>query len=362
MKIQDATYHRYRVPFKVPFTTSQGLQQYREGLLLRLTTRDGGIGLGEIVPLTAFGTAPVDELEQTVVQIIPRLRGLDVYDGNQLVNEELQGTRLAPARFAIDTALLDLKSTADDVPLSRYLSVTSQPAVPINATISDMNAQGAATAATYAVMAGYQAIKMKVGTFADPQAEVDRVAAVRDALGPDVELRLDVNGGWSMEQSLEMGQRLAPFNIGYLEQPLPASDVEAMAQLRKQIPIPIAADEAVTSCEAVEELIELDAVDAIVIKAAIVGGLTAGREVIEFASSAGIRVVVTTAIETGVAITAALHLAATLPQPIPPCGLATAALLETDLLVESPKISGGKMYVPSGPGLGVHVMESLWTE
>lgn len=362
MMIEDALYHRYTVPFRVPFVTSTGLQQHRDGLLVQLRDRDGRIGHGEAVALTSFGTATVDVLERKLAELVPRIKGSSEQQIRELLADFEGDLSLAPVRFAVDTALLDLDSEASATTLSRYLDPDAATEVPLNATISDMDPDAAATAAGYAAMAGYQAIKMKVGAFADASREVERVAAVRDAIGPATGLRLDVNGAWSIERAIEIARMLEPYTIEYLEQPLPPGDIGALAYLRSEVGIPIAVDESVTSEEVVKEMIDREAIDVAIIKPTIIGGLTASRELIELASKAGVRVVVTTAIETGVAIAAALHLAATLPKPIPPCGLATGTLLETDLLVDSPVIRSGRMLVPDRPGLGVQPRPTIWND
>lgn len=362
MIIEDVAIQHYKVPFRVPFTTSQGLEQYREGLLLRLRTDDGIIGHGEVVSLPSFGTARLAALRESLTILAKRLDRVSALDASRIVDEFASSAELAPVRFAVDTALLDIRSEAAGLSLSQHLSPEAAGSVPLNATISDQSTQGAANVAHYAVTAGYQAVKLKVGIHADPASEVERVAAIRDAIGPDAGLRLDVNGAWSIERAVEIASQIEQYDIDYLEQPLPASDVGAMAQLRKQIGIPIAADEAATTRRAVEELIETDAVDTIIIKPTVVGGISVALELIRLAESAGVRVVVTTALETGVGITAALHLAATLPPPIPACGLATGALLESDLLADSPVIEQGYMKVPDRPGLGVEPIASLWSQ
>ena len=360
MILEQIVSHRYRVPFRVPFTTSQGLAQHREGALLRVATRDGWVGYGEVAPLPSFGTARLDVLESKVREIEGRVSGTDINETRPLIDQLAGDPTLAPVRFALDTALLDIQSRAAGLSLCRYLNPNAASAVPLNATISDMDERGAASAAYYAVMAGYGAVKVKAGAGRGTEYEVKRVAAIREAIGPDTELRLDVNGGWTVEQATEIAGKLCDYNISYIEQPVPPSDIAAMARLRAQISIPIAADEAASTRGAVEEIIRLKAADAIVIKAAIVGGVSVARELIALARDAGMRVVVTTALETGVGITAALHLAATLPEPIPPCGLATGALMETDLLVHSPRIEAGHMIIPSGDGLGVEPLGSVF--
>jgi L-alanine-DL-glutamate epimerase-like enolase superfamily enzyme len=121
--------------------------------------------------------------------------------------------------------------------------------------------------------------------------------------------------------------------------------------------MPIAADEAVTGLEAVKALIGAFAADVLIVKPMAVGGVGPARTIVELGTLAALRVVVTTTIDTGIGVAAALHLAATLPRPIPACGLATGSLLAADLLSEPLRVRDGEMILPAGPGLGVALHE-----
>jgi L-Ala-D/L-Glu epimerase len=358
VKVTGIKYQPYQIPFRVPFTTSRGSENVRRGLIVRMRTDSGLSGLGEAVALTTFGTGTFEDSLHHVRQLSEDIAGNTLEETWEILDEFPDRRTSAPARFAIDTAALDVASQAAGVRLSQFLQPDADVMVPINTIISDMDSARAASAASYAALAGYPAIKMKVGAFGVPGAEIERIAAVRNAIGPDVELRLDVNGSWSLHQAIEMAERLAAFDIAYLEQPLPVDDLDGMAKLRQEIGIRVAADEAATSSNAIHQIIQHQAADVLIIKPGVVGGLRRSRELIELAERSGLQVVVTTALEAGIGITAALHLASTLSPPIPACGLATGALLEDDLLVSSPRISGGRMAVPDGPGLGVELSGS----
>jgi L-Ala-D/L-Glu epimerase len=359
MMLHDAIYHRYSIPFRIPFQTSHGLQQSQEGLLVRVRTESGLVGHGEAVALPSFGTATLNELERMLADAVQRLPGRTITDAFALVHSSTPTGSDGPIRFALDTALLDLQAQDAGVTIAQMITPDAASSVPLNATISQMDPAGAANAAYYAAIAGYSAVKVKAGQFTDPDTELERVSAVREAVGPNVDLRIDPNGAWSFEQTVEIARSLEPLNIEYLEQPLPSTNIDDLAALRREIAIPIAADELATSHQSVAQLIERQAVDAIVIKPAVVGGIKIARELVHLATAANIRVVVTSALESGIGIVAALHLAATLNEPIPACGLATGMLLETDLLIDSPEISNGRMMVPTKPGLGVEPLSRI---
>ena len=150
-----------------------------------------------------------------------------------------------------------------------------------------------------------------------------------------------------------MAQRLAPLDIAWLEQPVAAADVDGLRRVRREGGVVVAADEAVTGAEAIPAL--ASAADVVVLKLVQVGGLS--PPLCDTAAAArrhGLRVTVTTGLDTSLATVAALHLAAALPAPLEPCGLATASLLASDLIAGAP-LPDPWMRIPGGPGLGVRL-------
>ena len=185
-----------------------------------------------------------------------------------------------------------------------------------------------------------------------------RVAAVREAVGSRVALRLDFNGSLPGGRAADVLAVVAGYDIEYAEQPLaPSAGAEALAHLRWTGPVPVAADEAVRDVGSARVLLDTGAVDALVVKPARVGGLRQAEAIIELATAASVPVTVSTLFESGVGLAGAVHLAATAPGP-QAHGLATGQLLESDLLVTSLAIGGGRVAVPAGPGLGVELDEA----
>ena len=184
-------------------------------------------------------------------------------------------------------------------------------------------------------------------------ALVRRVAAIRDAVGRGMALRLDLNGTLDTRSAADVLEQLTPFDLEYVEQPIALSaGVAALARLRRRSAIPIAADESVRDVGTTRALLRAAAADVLVIKPARVGGLRQARAIVELAEASGVAVTVSTLFETGVGIAAALQLAATVSDDRAH-GLASAGLLESDLLAQPLAIVDGRMAVPPGPGLGV---------
>ncbi len=187
----------------------------------------------------------------------------------------------------------------------------------------------AVTAGTAAALAaGLVDVKVKVGVDV-ASAEVDRVAAVRDAIGPSGRLRVDANGAWGVDQAVAMIGRLAPFDIELVEQPV--ASLEDLAEVRRRVDVLVAADECVRNLADARRLAALGAADALVVKVQPLGGIAATLEVVE---AAGVPVIVSSMYETSVGLAAGLALAAALDALPFACGLGTAHLLAADVVTD----------------------------
>lgn len=160
-----------------------------------------------------------------------------------------------------------------------------------------------------------------------------------------------------MEQAVRTIRSLAEFGLEYVEQPVAPGNLKGMARVRRDAGVPIAADEDVAGVEAARRLLETGAVDTLVIKPMVVGGLRPAMEIAAMAGRAGVSVVVTTTVDAGVGTAAALHLAAALSEEGPACGLATGSLLAADIVARSLETREGRTVLPAGPGLGVELDE-----
>ncbi len=206
-------------------------------------------------------------------------------------------------------------------------------AVPVNALVDDHPVDPQA-------LAGFPAVKVKVGR-ADPGADVDLVAAVRDAVGPSVALRVDANGAWDLDTAADVIERLAPYDLELVEQPV--AGLGELARLRRRIAVPLAADESVRSVDDARRLAAWYAADAVVVKVQALGGVRAALRV---ADAAGVPAIVTSMRETSVGIAAGLALAAALPELPYACGL--AARMPGGDVVRDPLVARqGRLHVRS---------------
>jgi O-succinylbenzoate synthase len=204
--------------------------------------------------------------------------------------------------------------------------------VPVNCTVP---AVGPEQAATIVRRSGCSTAKVKVAERGQALADdVARVEAVRDALGPRGKVRVDANGGWSVDEAVRAiaALEIAAHGLEYVEQP--CASVEDLAAVRRRVGVPIAADESIRRAADPFRVVELEAADIAVLKVAPLGGVHA---CLRIAEQIGLPVVVSSAVDTSIGLAAGLALAAALPELPYACGLATTSLLDGDV-VASPLV------------------------
>ncbi len=211
--------------------------------------------------------------------------------------------------------------------------------VPVNCTVPAVPPDQAAAIVTGSH--GCRTAKVKV---AEPGQRLDddlaRVAAVRRVLGADGHVRVDANGGWTVSQAVEAIAKLAEFDLEYVEQPV--ASVEELALVRRQVDVPIAADESIRRAADPYRVKNLAAADIVVLKLQPLGGVSA---CLRLAEEIALPVVVSSALESSVGIAAGLALAAALPELPYACGLATTSMLTRDLTTDPLMPVDGRLAV-----------------
>ncbi len=325
----------FSLPLASPLSTAAGVIDRREGIALRLGEEPRGIG--EATPLPGW-TESFDECRAALS---------DVGDPR----ERLAGLRDRPAaRHGLALALADRRARRAGVPLYRYLGGDGGvERVPVNATVGDAPLEGTVAAAREAVESGFRTVKCKVGV-RPVEEDLERVRAVREALGAGVTLRLDANGSWDRREADRALPALADLGVEYVEQPLPADDLTGHRALAGGA-VPIALDETLAGrgAEGIEAL--ADVADLLVLKPMALGGPDRAVEIGRLARERGLGIAVTTTIDAVIARTGAIHVAAALGIDRA-CGLATADLLESDLGPDPAPVRDGAVAVPRTPGLG----------
>lgn len=355
MRLRHASIERYGLPLVRPLQSARGELSRREGAILRLVDDRGHLGLGDAAPLPGFSEEDLGLVERRLGELAASaLLDEDLPESVPELARWVASLALPPsAAHALDQALLTVLSARANVPLSRLLAGEGpvRARVPVHALVATVEQACAAR------RSGYALLKIKIGV-KSPAEEDAWLAQLRRALGEAIELRLDANGCFgSAEQALARLHALARFRVQAVEQPVPAAALDELAQVRRESPIAVMADESVRNLAELERVIAAGAADALVIKPMLVGGLGAAYELGARAAAAGLPVSVTTSLESGIGRRGALEVAAALPGQLWTSGLATGELFSRDL-TEPDRVQGGFMALdgrptrPHGAGMG----------
>lgn len=329
--------HEFSLPLDSPLSTAAGEIDRREGIAIRVGERPRGVG--ESTPLSGW-TESLEACRAALSQVSesdPRTSLADLDDR-------------PAARHGISLALADRRARRAGVPLYRHLGVDRRvERLAVNATVGDESVEETVAAAREAVDEGFETIKCKVGA-RSLEEDLERVRAVRDAVGSDVALRLDANGAWDRRETDRALDELAGLDIEYVEQPLPADDVEGHRALAGGS-VPIALDETLAGRSPSEIASLADAADVAVLKPMALGGPDRTVDLGCRMRDEGLGIAVTTTIDAVIGRMGAIHAAAALDVE-QACGLATAGLLAADLGPDPASVRDGAITVPQTPGLG----------
>lgn len=329
---------RLSIPFREPFATAGGVVSARELLLLRLEDADGAVGYGEAAPFEPYDGVSLDA-------VVSAVRDADAWETDAV------GGLPPHARAAVEMALLDLEARRE----ARPVGEPGAEAIAVNRTLPAGPPEEVARRARDGLRDGYSCFKLKVGLPDD----ADRVAAVRDAIGPWPALRLDANGAWSAREAIEMARAFEPHDIELLEQP--CATLDELREVRRSVDVAVAADESIASVQDVERAAAEGSCDAVNVKLAASGGFTAARATLRAAAAHGIDAFLSSSLDGPWGMAAALQLAGSEPLSRA-CGLATLELFEARVARTIPPPNAGLQAVPGGPGLGVPVDDEALDE
>ncbi len=333
---------RVAARMRAPFVSATGALSERELILVTLHGADGVAGFGEAAPLPSYDGVTAEDVRVALEDCRAALAGSDAAsaaDRDRLLAECADLAVLPQALSAIDLALWDLAGKRAGVPVWRLLGAYRAEPVVVNWTIAAPDRAGAAREAAGARAAGYATVKVKVGGGDD----AGRVAAVRAAAGPEMAIRLDANGVWSVPEAIRWLEVLGPAGIELCEEP--ASGLEAIATVASAVAVPVSLDESAAAPGALESR----ACRAVCLKVSRCGGITGLLDAATQARAAGYEVYLASTLDGPLGIAAALHAAAVLA-PDRPCGLATLPLFGDR---PDPIPAGdGAIAPPAGAGLG----------
>lgn len=310
----DVRIDPFRVGLTEPIETARGTIFDREGWVLVVQDDAGHWGRGEVAPLPGWSSISPDDAERELATAAGRVRR----DGFAAADRGL-----APEiRAAVDCARRSLDAARGEVPLWRHLGGTNDE-IAVNALIVGARPDDLAASTRNAIAAGNTILKGKLGMGDDAA----RLGAIAAELVAGVRVRLDANSAWSAVEAvarIEEAQRLLGDHLEYVEDPV--SDMHALAVVRGAVTVELAVDELVRDLRDVDTVIAGGLADVVVVKPALVGGITDTMALAERAGRGGLDVVLTSVYDGPVGLSAWCHLAAALGGERAH-GLGTATLL-----------------------------------
>jgi L-alanine-DL-glutamate epimerase-like enolase superfamily enzyme len=357
MKIQQVDTNLVRLPVEEPLV---GAPPYpammREFLTVRVRTDDGIEGIG----VTAFGGKLMRALKAAVEDFGQLIKGDDPLDSERVAAKLRAaaascgpGGVVTLALSAIDIALWDIRGKAAGMPLARLLGGLRDrvPAYASGALMRTTPLDQVERAAAALVEKGFRQIKTQMAVDGlTPAQEVERIRAVRDAVGPDIALMVDINQRWDVHEAIAIGRRVEDLGLAWLEDPTSPTDHEGLAEIAAALATPICAGEYLYGIEPHQRSLTHRSVDIVMIDLLRAGGITPWMKIAGMAEAFNRPVVSHLLPEIHV------HLVAAAPN-----GLVVEYMPWTWRLFEDPPmVDKGEMTVPAGAGLGLKFAPDLF--
>lgn len=356
MNIDRITLYPLSIPLKRVFKTARGEKTHANSVIVNVHTDTGLVGWGEASSspyITGNTQASNLAIAKDLAELLKGKDPLAVEARMQDINGFIAGGTSICAAF--DMALYDLLGKAAGLPLYQLLGGARRP-LRTDCTIGlKASVEETASEAETLLAQGFDAIKLKVGR---PGLEdVAHVKALRDCVGPDRLIKIDANQGWDFPTAVANIQAMAPFNLQYAEQPLPAWDYANHKRLRETVTLPLCADESVFDDKDALKLVSTGAVDYLNIKLNKSGGIHTAVKINAIAEAAGCKCMIGCFSESRLSLSAAAHLAMAKPN-IDFLDLDSALSFQSDPVVGGMvynETEGGVIHLPDTPGLGAEI-------
>jgi len=351
-------------PFKSVFVLAGGVAGDRNALshrvLVKLTTESGATGWGEATPTPRWTYETTETIVSTLRRYLaPAVIGIPVWNLDAL--HRAMERAIAPgvttgsplAKSAIDVAAHDAWGHALNVPVHQLLGGRRRETFDLSWMVSVQQPADAERLVDEGLEAGYTMFDAKIGMHGEA-GDLDLVQRARRAAG-DRFLQVDANRGYKVDAALRQAHRFAELDVALFEQPLNGFSLSGYRRLQAQSPVPIGIDESLRSVPDLLEYVRADAIGVAVAKVQRNAGLYRSRQLCDAAEAAGLELSLSGLTETDLGLAAGLQLAAAFD--INPLQLNGPQYIETDFLRERVWRGGGRVALPTGPGLGVEVDE-----
>jgi L-Ala-D/L-Glu epimerase / N-acetyl-D-glutamate racemase len=363
MKLISATVYPLRLPFVASFAHSAKERAFSDSIIVKVRDESGAEGFGEGAPREyVTGETQATALAHIAETLWPSVarRSLAPCSATDVIPEFVPDASIAQtvsdgaSRSAMELAILDLALRLKKLPAAHLLPPRRQ-TVCYSGVITAGSLETVANYARHMKLIGLRHVKVKVGSDDD----VERVRIVRETMGPEVSIRVDANAAWGFDQAVFTIRALEPFAIVSVEQPLPRSMLAETATLRREVEIPLMADESLVIFRDAEKLIEAKAADFFNIRISKCGGLARSHRIARYARQNGVRLQVGSQVgETAILSAAGRHLAASLDEVDFVEGSYGTMLLTEDVTNDPIRFGyRGEAPVLRGLGSGITVLE-----
>ncbi|WP_242315026.1 dipeptide epimerase [Bacillus cereus group sp. BfR-BA-01355] len=310
MKITAIHLYAIRLPLRSPFVISYGSYPDMPSIIVKMETDEGIIGYGEGVAddhVTGESwESTFHTLKHTLTPALIGKNPMNIEKIHDMMDNTIYGVPTAKA--AIDIACFDIMGKKLNQPVYQLIGGRYHEEFPVTHVLSIADPEDMAEEAASMIQKGYQSFKMKVGT--NVKEDVKRIEAVRERVGNDIAIRIDVNQGWkNSANTLTALRSLGHLNIDWIEQPVIADDIDAMAHIRSKTDLPLMIDEGLKSSREMRQIIKLEAADKVNIKLMKCGGIYPAVKLAHQAEMAGIECQVGSMVESSVASSAGFHVA-----------------------------------------------------
>jgi muconate cycloisomerase len=339
---------------------SKGLHARSPFLIVKVHSEDGITGLGEVSATPRWSgedaITAAHFIETLIAPVVTGVDSSDIAGITRLMHRRLAGNYFTKA--AVEMALWDIAGKRAGKPVWQLLGGAARDHVKTKWSVSGVEPARAAEIAAWAAGEGFPFLKVKVGI--DPEQDLGRVAAVREAVGQGIRIGVDANGGWSKDEAVEMILRLEELDLAFAEQPVPPGDTEAMREVRRRIHVPLIADESVYTVQDAAAIGRATAADAVSIYVGKSGGIEPAIEIARAGLGYAMAATVGSNLELGIGTAAMIHLGIAIPgldMDRFPCDIIGPFYYEDSILLQPLPIAPGVARAPGGPGLGVELDE-----
>ncbi len=306
MTVKKIEIFKTNIALKEPFVIAIETVTHAHSIVVKITTDSASIGWGECNPYRSIAGETQETCFEAGKFLSKILRGSRVSHlvGNvAAMDKALAGNRCIKSAF--DMALYDLAAQSAKMPLYEFLGGANNRHIETDMTVGIGAPEKMAASALRFKNEGFPAIKVKLGT--NKNDDMARIALIREAIGEAIPLRIDANQGWDEATAIAILRGLEKYDIEHCEQPIAARNILGLANVKRQSPIPIMADESVFDHFDAANLVKMQACDFFNIKLSKSGGIHNALKINAIAEGAGIKCQVGCFSETRLAISALMH-------------------------------------------------------